>query len=385
MEWELSDTINALEQIDNNLVPIVDTFFSVCGTSNATISALNYTIASAKVSLTGIRGSLIATVQLTDCSSIIPVLRRLVYGGSCRESIRSLTSMFGCSLGLVLTVLLLITTRSALFSPIVRGRMNKRRETEFKEYKQYMGRYYQTKHWRIDWVPPDDDELVHSIKRTTTQSTGSPSSSEDSETTVAIVTQTPHKNGTFVNSGPCHEFDDADDDSYDSTYSSDSEGEVTNASSMLSGLNRFFEKYRVRDIPQARLNESYSTSSSMLSDARLKLSAVVNGTGFPSMMARVKDRYSQQDHEMDSSSDEEDESYSTDHVMDTRSAMMTTPEPVRFSTRGRMFSSAKKSPGDPDDFEMVALSPKQPIFSPKINRTKEAKALARRRSVGYMG
>lgn len=376
MEWEIADALSALEQIESQLNENAEAFVSACDTSNTTLATLDMTIYGTRTALSGIRGSVIAAVQLTECSSVTPILRRLVYGATCKESMQSLTAMFGCSVALMVIVLLLLTTRSALFSPIIRGRRNKRRETEFKEYKKYMSQFYQTKEWNVDCIPPDENELAHEIKRTDTQSTASPTSSDDSDTVVAhAFTSTPHRDGMFVNSGPLHE-EAQDDDSYDSTYSSDSDGDEADTMSMLSGLSRFMVRHRIGGQSQSDgLNESYSTTSSIFSDARRRITSLVNGHVALSMLASVRDRYSRKQSNSDDDSDEDDA------ISDDRDSCLMTPEPIRYTARVRFSNSNKKRREDPEDFEMIALSPKQPSLSPapyKKGRDREKKALARR-------
>jgi hypothetical protein len=89
-------------------------------------------------------------VDLTDCSTIAPIFHRISYGMACVESPEGLSWMFFITYGIAVLSMILLTTRAALFNPVIQGKRRKRREREFEEYKEYMGTFYNTSAWKMD-------------------------------------------------------------------------------------------------------------------------------------------------------------------------------------------------------------------------------------------
>ena len=102
-------------------------------------------------SLDSIHVNIQAALQLSDCSVITPILRRIFRGTTCDESVIGLTWVFSSFLGITTFGLILLTVRAALFNPILRSPRRERpdrRQREWLEYKQFMSRYYAD---ALDW------------------------------------------------------------------------------------------------------------------------------------------------------------------------------------------------------------------------------------------
>lgn len=95
-------------------------------------------------------GSFNAAIDMSSCSSISPILRRLTYGATCATASQDLSWAFATLFVLTIAGLIIITLRSALYSTVIRGRRQKRREKEWEDYKVFMSRYYDVTHWKID-------------------------------------------------------------------------------------------------------------------------------------------------------------------------------------------------------------------------------------------
>jgi hypothetical protein len=249
----------------------------ICGKNN-TIAAANATLYDLETSVSDLRGTLVAAIDLTGCSSISPIFRRVLFGETCSKSMNGLAWLYsGTSLVLVLG-LVILSHRAALYNPVIRGRRRKRREKEFADYKEYMAQFYDTKHWSLDFIPAISIEndaasgnpVAEGCDSDDTNSTSSSSPPISDEIEGAKLTDIPlspqmapvtvlsNEGEIFVNlSAPdtpavafqaTTSFDTADeeddvnsDDSYDSTYSSDGEDETSRLSS-FSMINQLFKK-----------------------------------------------------------------------------------------------------------------------------------------------
>ncbi len=95
-------------------------------------------------------------LELSSCSNMRPLFQYLSSGSICTESVKGLSVLFSLTFAISVLGLVLLTTRAALFNPVIRARRIKRREKEFNEYKCYMARYYDTDTWKMD--PPKHSE-----------------------------------------------------------------------------------------------------------------------------------------------------------------------------------------------------------------------------------
>jgi hypothetical protein len=153
----------------------------------------------------------------------------LFFGSTCTESVEGLASLYISLLCISTLGLIILSTRAALFNPVIRGRRSKRREKEFADYKVFMSKFYDTRNWELDWIPDvgvdEQNEQCHSDE---TRSTSTVSPCHSHETREEEDDCTIDKRSTVSASEipqiqpavACSEDND-DDDSYDSTYSVD--------------------------------------------------------------------------------------------------------------------------------------------------------------------
>ena len=95
-------------------------------------------------------------VKLSSCSNLSPLFQYFSTGSVCTDSIDGLNVLFSLMFAISVLSLIMLTTRAALFNPVIRARRIKRREKEFNEYKSYMTKYYDTDCWEMD--PPKSSE-----------------------------------------------------------------------------------------------------------------------------------------------------------------------------------------------------------------------------------
>lgn len=218
--------------------------------SGGNLAAANVTLSMLSFNIQIVQEALSAAIELTGCSSMNPVFRRLYFGSTCTASVEGLTWLFSTMLAITIMGLVVLSTRAAFYNPIIRGRRRKRREKEFKDYKAFMSKFYDTSDWTIDYIPDEgnqdfnplscsSDPDYHSFSDETYLSSESPSKvayEHDDDYSMA-----PHLAGIVATSSSqstCHiEKQDAmdddsvgdDDDSYDSTYSVDQEESVSSS------------------------------------------------------------------------------------------------------------------------------------------------------------
>jgi len=235
----------------------------------------------AEKQLGNIRGTLAAAIELTGCSSISPVLRRLLYGSSCTQSVKGLTWLWTTMLSMTTLGLIVLSLRAAFYNPVIRGRRGKRREKEFEDYKHFMSKYYDTRNWELQWIPDIAAEKKEKSEWDTesTSEYFTPTASEEEEDgrsspglIPAIVSS--QDGSTFLNlaipvqdDNTSEEVEDDEDSDYDSTYSYDSADELHSTLSATSVISMMFQKRRQvnrerlhhHDLPHAN-----SSSSSFL-------------------------------------------------------------------------------------------------------------------------
>lgn len=95
------------------------------------------------------------TIELTDCQKISPILRRILHGATCSQTMDALTWIFGGMCVITILGFIMLTTRAGLFNAVAKAPRRKRRrerEKEFEEYKEYMAEYYEdADDWNIDF------------------------------------------------------------------------------------------------------------------------------------------------------------------------------------------------------------------------------------------
>jgi hypothetical protein len=123
---------------------------AVCGHD---VSKISISLSSLGDSLMNTAGYLEASMKLTDCSSVKPVIAQLQTGSICTESVDGLAWIFGGLLALWFICLMMFSTRAALYNPVYKAKRRLRREREFEEYRVWMAQFYEdTEEWMIDPV-----------------------------------------------------------------------------------------------------------------------------------------------------------------------------------------------------------------------------------------
>jgi hypothetical protein len=139
---------------------------------------MNATLENVAKTVTKLQENVDVVLDLTNCSSITPILRQMTFGTTCEESVEGLTFLFSATLTIAVLCMVMLTTRAALFNPLIRGRRKKRRAKEFQEYKEYMTQFYNTSEWSLD--PPGIQKILESSNASTEESDGTDSSSNGS-------------------------------------------------------------------------------------------------------------------------------------------------------------------------------------------------------------
>jgi hypothetical protein len=123
-----------LDDIESgNLTSVINSCGSSLHTVNDTLFQLRY-------ALVATAGNLRAASSVTVCSNIRPTLERLAFGSPCTESIDGLAWLFSSLLTISVLGMTMLTLRAALYNPLIPASKKKRREKEFKQYRQYMSR-----------------------------------------------------------------------------------------------------------------------------------------------------------------------------------------------------------------------------------------------------
>lgn len=242
-----------------------------CGGGNI-FSSTNYTLYSLGQNLAYFQGTLAAVAELSGCSSISPIFRRLLFGTPCTKSVDGLGCLYFTLLSISMLGFVILSTRAALFNPVIRGRRSKKREKEFSDYKQFMSKFYDTSNWDLEWVPHIEDTVESNIipqlpisDSEDTRSTPDISLCASDETNddaasadivLAPTTVTSTEGSVFVNLAAPDDVK-GDDDSYDSTYSSD-DGEIQSTGSH-SNISRLFLRRR-NQYPDELLSSMSSSS-----------------------------------------------------------------------------------------------------------------------------
>lgn len=124
-------------------------------------------------------------VNLTDCTNVQPLVRRLINGAPCSESPRGLAWLFGTTASILFVGLVMLSTRAGLYNPVVKPRRIKRREREFQEYKEYMASFYSTGDWKMDPEKKEDLEPAQTFDTVETAETRSKRGESESPSAVS--------------------------------------------------------------------------------------------------------------------------------------------------------------------------------------------------------
>jgi len=153
-------------------------------------------------------------IELTGCHKISPILRRILHGATCSETVDAITWLFGGMCTITILGFIMLTTRAGLFNAVVKAPRRKRRkerEKEFDEYKEYMAEYYaDADGWNVD-LPPKKAKVDSSeggilrIPTFDTEETSKSMGDDDCESDVAHFASPSQRS---VHSDANHESDD---------------------------------------------------------------------------------------------------------------------------------------------------------------------------------
>jgi hypothetical protein len=363
IESSVSDTFTDVSSLYSTLnSDSLSTIVDECGADNNNIVLANATLYSLQQNLLNIRGTITALTDLTSCSSISPVFRRLFFGSTCNQLVNGLAWLYSTLLVISLLGFVVLSTRAALFNPVIRGRRSKRREKEFADYKLFMSKFYNTSDWELDWIPDFDDEEQSNVEPqlpacdsedTFSTSDISPSDSdeinEDNATNtraeLAPTIVTSEDGSVFVNlAAPDNDNGgDDDDDSYDSTYSSDGGADDDNKST---GTTSVFSLLFHRRRTQGQDNLLSSSSSSSLLNRFLVRRIARERSGGDVLSLHPSLDHDHQNNGSDVNSHHDDD-------CDSAAGVMLTPPPMRYSLHRRRQQRRE----DPIDFELEPLTP----------------------------
>ncbi|KAL7579430.1 hypothetical protein ACA910_014094 [Epithemia clementina (nom. ined.)] len=92
-----------------------------------------------------------SALESTTCSSVRPLMEDLAVGATCNDSINSFTWLFSALTALIVLCLIIMSTRAAMFNPVIPTNKKKRREKEFRLYKEFITVCgYDTADWKLD-------------------------------------------------------------------------------------------------------------------------------------------------------------------------------------------------------------------------------------------
>jgi len=117
-----------------------------------------------KGSMQSIQKDIESALELSACSKVSPILRRMFYGPTCGDSVNAFTWMFSCCFIISILGLIMLSVRAALYNATLRPerkKMSKRRlKKEFNEYKEFMAQFYDNVHeWKLHPSPEKKEEV----------------------------------------------------------------------------------------------------------------------------------------------------------------------------------------------------------------------------------
>lgn len=328
-----------------------------CGFNN-NIPTANLTLYSLQQHLLNLEGTVTSVIDVTSCSSISPIFRRLLFGSTCTESVGGLAWLYSSLFFITIFGFIVLSTRAAFFNPVIRGRRNKRREKEFLDYKEFMSKYYDTSDWDLEFIP----EVPNTLNSSNTEDSRSSSDvsplatfdkdAEESNASVskgldAVSTFHSEVDGSMATNNfldaPLQRNASSDDDSYDSTYSVDAADEQSVSSRSVFSL---FMRRRMEALHQREINEdvgrvashddAVSVSSSSLMNRLMGRRTTIRGdaslydTDPLSLNPSKSARPYPYDHRVDSH-DEDVDSYMENDENDSSAGVILSPPVTRFS------------------------------------------------------
>jgi hypothetical protein len=328
-----------------------------CGTGN-NIPTANMTLYSVQQQLVTMEGTLVSVIDVTSCSSISPIFRRLLFGSTCTESVGGLAWLYSTLLFITILGFMILSTRAAFYNPVIRGRRSKRREKEFHDYKDFMSKFYDTSNWELERIPEFPDNLntdntseSGSTSEVSPYATHEGEAEEQSGASVSFglalaPTICSDVEGSTV-TGNVHEQQENmdtgdDDDSYDSTYSVDAGEEQSVSSRSVFSL---FMKRRMQTLHQRESNaitgvESHDDILSSMSSSSIfnrfksrrnfNRGGTLYGTDPLSLNPSTTVRHNPYDHRIDSHEDDESFMEEENDENDSSAGVMLTPQAMRY-------------------------------------------------------
>ena len=199
-----------------------------------------------------------AAVELTGCHQISPILRRILNGATCSETVGALTWLF-CGM-CVITILgfIMLTARAGLYNAVVRAPRRKRkreRVKEFDEYKEFMAEFYEdAEQWNIDLPEkkkPASTEAISQLPTFETDETSKSDANNDNDDDGDDCDGSDIAYFASPTKQSIHSEDESSESSYESDYSSDSEEERSIMSTSIIG--RFFHTQLHNDDAQSSI------------------------------------------------------------------------------------------------------------------------------------
>lgn len=128
------------------------------GECEADFSQVNSTFSTLAPILVDVTTAVERLNDLVKCEDINPILDEFAYGPICHDTIDSATWMYYTWLVIVLLIMIMLSTRAALFNTLIPVPKKKRREKEFRQYKRFMEQHgFDTSDWILD--PPKAKKL----------------------------------------------------------------------------------------------------------------------------------------------------------------------------------------------------------------------------------
>lgn len=192
-----------------------------------------------------------AVIELTGCHQINPVLRRILYGATCSETVDALTWLFCGMWCITLLGFTMLSVRAGLFNSVIKAPRRKRqkeREKEFEEYREYMAEFYEdADRWQLNapekQKAPTEKETIYHTPTFETEETSFTAGDDDGDGSDIACFASPKAKSDDSHSSAS---------SYESDYSSDSDDERSSMSlSMLVG--RMFHARHSTDETQSQL------------------------------------------------------------------------------------------------------------------------------------
>jgi len=138
----------------------VDSVSKECGTNvKPVVTAVQYLLENLDI----IQGNVASALTLSDCSTIAPILRRILIGDSCANATTGLTWMFSSLLAVSLLGMTLLSLRAALYNATIQAPTKERTDKwEWQEYKEYMASFYNDAlQWKFYASPHKQGDLAN--------------------------------------------------------------------------------------------------------------------------------------------------------------------------------------------------------------------------------